>query len=953
MESTNGGLKRSCTFCKRRKIKCDRGLPCSSCVRFSNPNCEYLTPAPKVVKPKVRKSIKRSLEEENQHLKEMLANIQSQLHGRDSNKQKTSPYSFNSQVPDLEDLYDLEDAQHMEFDDQFEDLLKLIADNDCDVEFNLVKEHSIIVDREPARTKHCGIFSWKAISFNDPALSKLWLNKIKNLKGGSSMGNFFPIKSKIDADNSSKVQTIMADAFQPLEEASSSHSKTTTETSSASFTHNGSDESTLSTTSLTNNGKEALPEYFSEVVGTSTSNIVRPVKIFSKFKNNVDANYSKEDIMGLKKSIEDFLPPKYIIWELIDLYFSRLYSFFPVVDETDFRGHMSRIFSNFDANNKSHELKVDNKLDFANIGILLFMMRLSYLTLLPTTSTPITSGNREGLTKQQVDILLACPISLEAVSLGNDCVNIFNVFGPLNFTIFQLVLIMRMYSIYGPECGDGPDYGHAALLNSLLFQMAYSLGIHRDPDTWASSRSELSKNLIRKIWSVLLMLDLNNALEYGEPLNIVKYSYDTKLPIFLAEASNVKNLDIERFVIDCFQFLDVSYKPLISLITEIGDLNGSLSVVLLCKKLRYLRYKLFEKKHFIMDFVKVCSDVESKRNINILKFKIQIQFSYFICSLYYYLFLFFEQRNIHEVAFYYFTNLLQKLLLVIFPFYFELSNATQFKPMVDLLLVPGIENMVSKCILFLLSICIRVKCQVTELVNDPNHYRLLKEDEAYKRKFDKLQEVFHKTLEVWDCFNTIPTSYSLKYFYSWIISRVSKFIHVDLVSDDFQTQVYDKSLSFPMFNDELNLSKIIEILDTCLASKYSMIDSGLLKCETFVRNDAYLLGKDYERKQPVDELDLFGSTQLMFDRMNIGANISPESNDSMDLGNSIPMNGTIDQTEIDNIWIQLLGKDVNGDKGLFDISQSSFNNDGAPGNTDGEFSTALDSVLYQELFKDF
>lgn len=36
-----------CTFCKKRKIKCDRQTPCSSCVRFGNVHCNYGTKLPK------------------------------------------------------------------------------------------------------------------------------------------------------------------------------------------------------------------------------------------------------------------------------------------------------------------------------------------------------------------------------------------------------------------------------------------------------------------------------------------------------------------------------------------------------------------------------------------------------------------------------------------------------------------------------------------------------------------------------------------------------------------------------------------------------------------------------------------------------------------------------------------------------------------------------------------
>ncbi|KAM9935437.1 hypothetical protein OXX80_004992 [Metschnikowia pulcherrima] len=30
-----------CNFCKRRKVRCDKGTPCSACVKYGNPICEY------------------------------------------------------------------------------------------------------------------------------------------------------------------------------------------------------------------------------------------------------------------------------------------------------------------------------------------------------------------------------------------------------------------------------------------------------------------------------------------------------------------------------------------------------------------------------------------------------------------------------------------------------------------------------------------------------------------------------------------------------------------------------------------------------------------------------------------------------------------------------------------------------------------------------------------------
>ena len=65
----------------------------------------------------------------------------------------------------------------------------------------------------------------------------------------------------------------------------------------------------------------------------------------------------------------------------------------------------------------------------------------------------------------------------------------------------------------------------------MLVQMAYSLGLHRDPDNVPdSSKDQKLNNLGRKIWYMVLVQDFSNAMSSGSMLCVNVDSFDTKIP---------------------------------------------------------------------------------------------------------------------------------------------------------------------------------------------------------------------------------------------------------------------------------------------------------------------------------------------------------------------------------------------------------------------------------------
>lgn len=86
--------------------------------------------------------------------------------------------------------------------------------------------------------------------------------------------------------------------------------------------------------------------------------------------------------LHLIDKIQIILPTRKVIWKLIDRYFAWLYPFMPFIDEESLIRDISKILGpkSFE-DTKIQQVKVERRLDLAHIGILLVVLRLSYLSL--------------------------------------------------------------------------------------------------------------------------------------------------------------------------------------------------------------------------------------------------------------------------------------------------------------------------------------------------------------------------------------------------------------------------------------------------------------------------------------------------------------------------------------------------------------------------------------------
>lgn len=130
--------------------------------------------------------------------------------------------------------------------------------------------------------------------------------------------------------------------------------------------------------------------------------------------------------------------------------------------------------------------------------------------------------------------------------------------------------------------------------------MAYSLGLHRDPDNVPdSSKDQKLNNLGRKIWYMVLVQDFSNAMSSGSMLCVNIDSFDTKIPFYVPGNENVIDVEVEKIACSCFPNLESTYNPLCELLNMILRVKGEVKMIDLSKKMKLMENHFKDKyRHF-------------------------------------------------------------------------------------------------------------------------------------------------------------------------------------------------------------------------------------------------------------------------------------------------------------------------------------------------------------------
>lgn len=359
--------------------------------------------------------------------------------------------------------------------------------------------------------------------------------------------------------------------------------------------------------------KRPIPYNINPAVNHVTRATLPPInKIHpTNFKRLDYGSMTRKEIL---QRVAKLLPPRHIIFQFVNKFFRHIYPIIPIIDEKNFKNHLEEILSSrVDAlavDPSPLKIRVSKPSDYCHLGIMVLILRLTWLSLPanrcelklgafesnsvsnPASPASISSTSSSPSANVKEDnMLINFETPVECLELVKDYLIKFDKISSLsnnniNLTTIQFAIFYKMYMSNSPTEGfvvpkknainsisdsNAHDNESNQILMSSIVQMAFSCGLHRDPDnfpqlnvvstyhnkesgttlkeatTEASSNenndsdiknkenqiaTERFKHTWRKIWYYIVHLDVEQSLAIGSPrlLRNMKEFSDTKLP---------------------------------------------------------------------------------------------------------------------------------------------------------------------------------------------------------------------------------------------------------------------------------------------------------------------------------------------------------------------------------------------------------------------------------------
>ncbi|KAK6204765.1 fungal transcriptional regulatory protein [Scheffersomyces amazonensis] len=753
---------------------------------------------------------------------------------------------------------------------------------------NLFEDYTSIHIKEPSRRINFGPFAWSSIMKKDMGLRILWdYVSLKDDERTMAATVFSQAKHEVTAENLSV------------------------------FTGNdsGESESNFRKRALETDGyTDALP-YNAILKARVDKNIQR-----SKLNENTlplgltfyDGKIDRE--LQLIEKIRIILPSKKIIWMLVHRYFSWLYAFMPFMDEECFMTNIIKIIGpESDEEIRVEKLEIERRLDLAYIGLLLVILRLSYLSLFcnDAAKNEYNLNNNDPSPKaQEVKYLLSNPININTIDVAELCLDQFQLLRKTAFPVFQLAFYLRLYHLYAPEDGDGADGGDSQVLIAVLVQMAYSLGLNRDPDNFPDVLNNKRENQVgRKMWNFLVLADLHQAYSFGNPSNIDDNSYDTKVPVYEPGTENISDILLDKFVTESYfecSTMSVVLRKILKLVLNVKD---GANMAELCKLLDEFEL-LIDRQHGTLEDCLKPLDKEGPCFIFTRNFRTKFYLSLksFCISVYYHLYLYYERKNV-ELSYFY----LKKILLIcctdIMPHYFTLLSNTEI--ICDMIINPTLEQIIHKSNQNNLALIVRVNFIIYHLKKQPEHMAKMSYDTKYSIYYRDLCRFSSCLTRAAEVSIAAISKISNRYYYAWRVTKGHTFLLKTITSMQFYDDNYSKAgnLCIPLFT----LEQMDEMIDICERMLHKV---GKFK-ESMFCVDATFKPSPNETSSIKAESPNSNST--------IHSNsISTNSSEPNTVGSSkekdkeqVDQNFTlenIDNAEIDKLWFQMLALKYDSNK---------------------------------------
>lgn len=373
----------------------------------------------------------------------------------------------------------------------------------------------------------------------------------------------------------------------------------------------------------------------------------------------IEEQKQSRDPSSFHLKLTNIIPDSSTTSQLIDRFFSWVYPFMPFMDEATFRIRTSLILG--------QQLPAD----FAWIGILLIILRFASLS---------HGTNYPHLVKTDaVDLACECLVRTQD---SDD-----------NFSVFVLSFFLKLYHKFSPEISGIHEGESTQRANRLLIVRAKLLGLESGNFQDFGHGTKLMQ---QRIWQFLIMADMYQGYTYGYQLSIANGVNKIKFD----DQETLLDQKFDHFVSDMF-FLSLKFNDkLINLLNLILNTEGS-STSAVCQSLSNFEIAILKEAGRFGDCLQ---DKESSRSSIIKKqfsIKNYLVFATFLVSVFWHLFLHFEDQNVN-ISYYY----LVKSMTLVNEILLNLPTALSCDECV-FVICPSIEKFINRADQILLGLALR------------------------------------------------------------------------------------------------------------------------------------------------------------------------------------------------------------------------------------------------------
>lgn len=422
-----------------------------------------------------------------------------------------------------------------------------------------------------------------------------------------------------------------------------------------------------------------------------------------------DPNSRRMDIAHEDRLL-GILPPKSVVAYHLDHFFEILYPLFPYLDENVFRRHVERLLGTISGGLENDRFVYINStaaMDSAHLGLLCIVLRISYLTF-------VTNDPKMADDFQSSD-LLKWPIGLEYVDYARACLSRLHMLNCTSLSVLQLMVFVRIYVELSPEDIEGPGRDMFQVNNGVLLQMANSIGLNREPTKIVNLLRDPSiHNVRRKLWVFIQFKDMINSIKFGSPSISLPFTSDIRYPYLDPSNHNCATSGNDELVIHFFDHLE-GLMPLMRLaLSKVLQVGNPAPIVELVLALNDLEAYLHKKFPSLEPMLTVYTEDSVQSMLLVMVLPLYIPVQVFLISVYFRLFLYYEEIE-PSLALFYFKKLLCIMVLDYLPYIPSLLKQPhpRFRYAAQLVINPHLEYFMHRLVGFLASWMIRLGYQIT------------------------------------------------------------------------------------------------------------------------------------------------------------------------------------------------------------------------------------------------